>query len=407
MKRILSMLAAVVLVPAAVQAEEMSFVTVLSSPLGSFANLETANKATAGNVTFATRGSGTINFYGGKFSTTNPLKIQLMNNTPLRGSSITDMKVITRLALENKGTLKGSRLIADTVTLDDEASGVVYVENEGDGVLYNETAKVKVGKTDSLQVNGGDSKIGAAYDTSWSTPPVGLLGWSNVYQTNPSDGSANTTYKKQYLLTSGTSGGVTETPSTSCTPKIVSDSVSGMCFEKGASTYYDTCDKLVNWGAPSLDSICTGEAKLAKRTCTDLYTIPTSTQCESSSSSPSASDYDMKIEAGGAGWGSCDYFISESTYREWSKLHQCNGQTIAAVNEHECDLQNVDPTKACQSYSGTWTCASVHPATNSDPFGAQYQGFKVQCKEPSSGSSSSPRYAARARTISCCPDLAC
>ena len=43
MKRILSMIAAVVLVSAVAQAEEMSFVTVLSSPLGSFSNLETAN----------------------------------------------------------------------------------------------------------------------------------------------------------------------------------------------------------------------------------------------------------------------------------------------------------------------------------------------------------------------------
>ena len=205
MKRILGVIAAVLFISTVAQAEDMSFVTVLSSPLGSFSNLETANRATAGNVTFATRGSGAINFYGGKLSAAvTPLQINLTDNVSLRGNNITNMKV-TNLELADKGTLKGYRLIANTVTLDAEASGVVHVE-ESERTLYNQNATVKVGKADSMCVNcensiSGDSIIGVAFDTAWTEPPVARLEWSNFFQKNPETGAANSTYKKQYLLT--------------------------------------------------------------------------------------------------------------------------------------------------------------------------------------------------------------
>ena len=194
------------------QAEEMSFVTVLSSPLGTFANLEAANmgqKSTAGTVNFATGGSGQLNFIGGKFPTgEQAFKIKLVNAT-LHSDNVTNMKILGSLQLRDGGDIRGKRLIAQTVTLDDEANGRVSVE-EDNTTVYNKTAVVTGGKINSLNVGGGASRIGPAFGTEWSNPPRGTLKWSNVFQINPQTGAANSTYKTQFLLTSGKPSGSNE-----------------------------------------------------------------------------------------------------------------------------------------------------------------------------------------------------
>jgi len=215
-KGILLVFAAALSVFSPVHAEEMSFVTVLSSPLGTFANLETANagrKSTAGTVNFATGGVGRLNFFGGKFPTgDDALKIKLINAT-LQSDNLTNMKILEGMQLFEGSSIMGKRLIANTVSLEGNTPGRVEVD---EGVLYSKTSQVKGAYAGSMNIGGGDSMIGPEFDESWTTPKTEMLVWSNVFQRDSQTGSINQDYTKQYLLTSGkpsgTTGGGDETP---------------------------------------------------------------------------------------------------------------------------------------------------------------------------------------------------
>lgn len=138
--------------PVAGSAEEMSFVTTLSAPVGVFSRVETANPktvATAPTVNFCqTRSNeGTITLQGTdaeKVAFSTPL-LQLQNGTTL-GGDVSFYQITRTLSLQNGGNLTGKSLHAYQVQVLNTVKGKVA------GTMEVETANFQVAKTDYLTI---------------------------------------------------------------------------------------------------------------------------------------------------------------------------------------------------------------------------------------------------------------
>ena len=138
--------------PVAGSAEEMSFVTTLSAPVGVFSRVETANPktvTTAPKVNFCqTRsGSGTIKLQGtdaNKVAFFTP-SLQLQNGTTL-GGNVPFYQITNALFLQKGGTLTGGALYAYQVQVFNTVKGKVA------GMMEVTAANLQVAKTDNLTI---------------------------------------------------------------------------------------------------------------------------------------------------------------------------------------------------------------------------------------------------------------
>ena len=179
MKRVLTVL--VLLSGACVlHAEQMTFVTTLSSPLGTFAQLETADYSATTSVPLLnfcnTRASvGTVTLKG---ADTYLQTLSLKNGTTLGGNT-PEYRISGTLSVNNNSEVTGGRLLANAATV----SGASSAKSKVEGVLYASALKVKGAKTAGLTIPSQVQTSGSGNNDE--------LEWSNIYTKDyKSDGSA-------------------------------------------------------------------------------------------------------------------------------------------------------------------------------------------------------------------------
>ena len=168
-------------------AESMKFITVLSSPVGTFNKLEAVDSTASAygkKVNFCTSigTQGVVELKGTK--TAELTTVSLSKNTTL-GKTDEGKFSLNNITLKQGGSIKGGRLFGNTVTVNNAASG--KADN-----LYGNTLTVAGAKTKTLDVTSGSSKITTQHDGA-------DMVWSNEYQEDDAckTGSA---CAKQYLL---------------------------------------------------------------------------------------------------------------------------------------------------------------------------------------------------------------
>ncbi len=151
-------------------ADNMQFVTVLSSPVGTFSQLEVVHPETqveVPQVNFCTRRSpgGTINLLGADAFIQ---KLTLKESASMGGTA-PEFRINTGVISYPSGTIRGGRLLADTVSFE----GMYSHKSKVTDTLYSKELTVMGAKTDSLtipgQVQTQDSGVSAD------------LEWSNIY----------------------------------------------------------------------------------------------------------------------------------------------------------------------------------------------------------------------------------
>ena len=156
MKRVLTVL--VLLSGACVlHAEEMKFVTTLSSPLGTFAQLETADYSATTSVPLLnfcnTRASvGTVTLKG---ANSYLQTVYLKNGTTLGGNT-PEYRISGTLAVNAGGEVEGGRLLANAATV----SGASSAKSKVEDTLYAASLKVKGAKAASLTIPGQVQTVG-------------------------------------------------------------------------------------------------------------------------------------------------------------------------------------------------------------------------------------------------------
>ena len=184
--------AVLVLIPASIQAEDLQFVTTLSSPLGTFSQLETADPTTAVvspvvNFCNTRTSTGRIELRGANAYLQN---LTLKNGTTL-GGDVQEYRLSSSLNVNNGGNVKGKRLLANNMSL----SGAGSMSSQVNNTLYVSSMGVKGAKTGSLTI---PSKV----QTS-NTGNNDEMEWSNIYSRDyTSDGSATGSSYSSYLLKS-------------------------------------------------------------------------------------------------------------------------------------------------------------------------------------------------------------
>ena len=150
-------------------AESMKFITVLSSPVGTFNKLEAvdpAQPAKGNTVNFCTNigTQGVVELKGTKPAALST--VSLSNNTTL-GKTDEGKFSLSKIELHSGGSIRGGRLFGNTVTVNNAASGKA-------NNLYGNELTVAGAKTKTLDVNSGASKITAQHDGA-------DMVWSNEY----------------------------------------------------------------------------------------------------------------------------------------------------------------------------------------------------------------------------------
>ena len=138
-------------------AEQMTFVTTLSSPLGTFAQLETADYSTTTSVPLLnfcnTRASvGTVTLKG---ADTYLQTLSLKNGTTLGGNT-PEYRISGTLSVNNNSEVTGGRLLANTATV----SGASSAKSKVEDTLYAASLKVKGAKTAGLTIPGQVQTVG-------------------------------------------------------------------------------------------------------------------------------------------------------------------------------------------------------------------------------------------------------
>ncbi len=177
-------------------AEQMTFVTTLSSPLGTFAQLETADYSATTSVPLLnfcnTRSSaGTVALKG---ADTYLQTLSLKNGTTLGGNT-PEYRISGTLAVNAGGEVEGGRLLANAATV----SGASSAKSKVEDTLYAASLKVKGAKAASLTIPGQVQTSGQGGDDE--------LEWSNIYTKDyKSDGSTtgSNSYTSYLLKTKGT-----------------------------------------------------------------------------------------------------------------------------------------------------------------------------------------------------------
>ena len=171
-------------------AESMKFITVLSSPVGTFNKLEAVDPTSPAygkTVNFCTNigTQGVVELKGTKPAALST--VVLSNNTTL-GKTDEGKFSLNNITLKQGGSIKGGRLFGNTFTVNNAASGKA-------NNLYGNQLTVAGAKTKTLDVNSGASKINGPGDSKGTEEMV----WSNQYQDDDACKSGSAC-AKQYLL---------------------------------------------------------------------------------------------------------------------------------------------------------------------------------------------------------------
>ena len=219
-------------------AESMKFITVLSSPVGTFNKLEAVDPTSSAygkTVNFCTNigTQGVVELKGTKPAALST--VVLSNNTTL-GKTDEGKFSLSKIELHSGGSIRGGRLFGSTVTVNNAASGKA-------NNLYGNTLTVAGAKTDDLTVtNAAYIKKGSQNSVVLTNPPD--MVWSNQYQEDDAckEGSSFEKCKKQYLLKQ--KGAVQTEPTVyDHQPYTKSVKAAKVCGTKGYVTYCGYHDK--------------------------------------------------------------------------------------------------------------------------------------------------------------------
>ena len=161
-------------------AEEMRFVTTLSSPLGTFAQLETADPSALSSVPLVNfcnsrASAGTVTLQGADTY----IQTLALKNATVLGGNTPEYRISGALSVNNNSEVTGGRLLANAATV----SGASSAKSKVEGVLYASALKVKGAKTAGLTIPGQVQTSGSGNNDE--------LEWSNIYTKDyKSDGSA-------------------------------------------------------------------------------------------------------------------------------------------------------------------------------------------------------------------------
>ena len=168
----------------------MKFITVLSSPVGTFNKLEAVDStqpAKGNMVNFCTNigTQGVVELKGTKPAALTT--VSLANNTTL-GKTDEGKFSLSKIELHSGGSIRGGRLFGNTFTVNNAASGKA-------NNVYGSQLTAAGAKTKTLDVNSGASKINGPGDSTGKEEMV----WSNQYQDDDACKSGSAC-AKQYLL---------------------------------------------------------------------------------------------------------------------------------------------------------------------------------------------------------------
>ena len=162
-------------------AEEMRFVTTLSSPLGTFAQLETADPSALSSVPLVNfcnsrASAGTVTLQGADTY----IQTLALKNATVLGGNTPEYRISGALSVNNNSEVTGGRLLANTASL----SGASSAKSKVEDTLYMSSMKVKGAKAGSLTIPSQVQTSGSGNNDE--------LEWSNIYTKDyKSDGSAN------------------------------------------------------------------------------------------------------------------------------------------------------------------------------------------------------------------------
>ncbi len=209
-------------------AESMKFITVLSSPVGTFNKLEAVDPTSSAygkTVNFCTNigTQGLVELKG-----TKPAELStvvLSKNTTL-GKTDEGKFSLNNITLKQGGSIKGGRLFGNTLKVDYKASGKA-------NNVYGNQLTAAGAKTKTLDVNSGASKINGPGDSTGKEEMV----WSNQYQDDDACKSGSAC-AKQYLLKEKGTVVTNKCPQTAGDPRTVWDERAQQCGCPNAQERY-------------------------------------------------------------------------------------------------------------------------------------------------------------------------
>ena len=375
-------------------AEGMQFVTVLSSPLGTFNQLETADPSaatTATRVNFCTARSteGTIDLHHKDLSIQN---IFLRPGTSLVGNDVKKFSSTTSLTLGKGGTITGNSLKAGVLSFWDADSAKIDVTGS---LTIGSYALARVGKADTMSLGNGTYTERSPAENK----DLDLI-WDNKYECEvayKADGSCpagKNTKANSYLLKSD--------------KHFCDETMKSKCTSSGGSYNEDTCTCSCTYPFILKDGSCTcGKAATKTETCpagydgVKTYKLNTST-CEYELSKDGCTKKKVTCFTGST-WKEVDNSANCSdTYATggtWTATYYTAGAThITSISEtctpgksyvynmtYGCKLTKTNTKQSCYFYYGYWilTCAEVQSESScmkKDP-----TLTSVECWPPSTG----------------------
>ena len=220
--------------------EEMQFVTTLSSPVGTFSQLETANPEIATvalvvNFCNTRSTTGKILLYGANAYLQ---QLTLKSGTVL-GGNVAEYRIATNgLNVNSGGSIIGGRLMAADV----ELSGSLSATSEVKNTLYMSSMEVKGAKTSSLIIPSKVATSGMGEDEE--------LHWSDIYKRDYSCSGSSCSEKgstyTSYLLKTVTAA-EPEDPCEDYTYKVGHKSECCPSASQSDSVCYTSCPASYKW----------------------------------------------------------------------------------------------------------------------------------------------------------------
>ena len=158
----------------------MTFVTTLSSPLGTFAQLETADPSALSSVPLVNfcnsrASAGTVTLQGADTY----IQTLALKNATVLGGNTPEYRISGTLSVNNNSEVTGGRLLANAATV----SGASSAKSKVADTLYMSSMKVKGAKAAGLTIPSQVQTSGSGNNDE--------LEWSNIYTKDyKSDGSA-------------------------------------------------------------------------------------------------------------------------------------------------------------------------------------------------------------------------
>lgn len=387
-------------------AEGMQFVTVLSSPLGTFNQLETADPnaaTTATRVNFCTARSteGTIDLHHKDFSIQN---IFLRPGTSLVGNDVKNFSSTTSLTLGNGGKVEGKSLVAKELSFFNAGSAKINVTGTLTIGIY---ALARVGKAETMSLGNGTETKGSpaenqGVDLIWDNTKYpcnmnangdcksGSPDFSNSYLLKSSKHFCDETMKSKCTSSGGSYNG--DTCSCSCTSPFILKNGSCTCGKEATKT--ENCPSGYDGVKTYKLNTSTCEYELSNNGCTKkgVTCFTSATWKEVSNSANCDTSY-----ATVGNWQATSYAPSGATHISSISSTCTPGKSYVYSITYGCKLTKTNNKQGCNYKHGYWslTCAEVLSESScmtKNPTLSKVECWSSSTPNPGGGGGSNPGY---------------